>query len=140
MGYRLLAPHEIRLLLADLPPGEAQRIWQQALNKASITWRFWIGVLVAINAWLVGDNLVRRFEPNFVVLLVFGTLGARGVFAIMLRLWLPSLRERVRLELVAIGRCPDCGYDVRDIAGCGPECGWRIESNPQVSKNLPLSN
>ena len=140
MRYRLIAPHEIRLLLANLPPGEGQRIWQQALNKASITWRFWIGVLVAIIAWLVAANLASRFKPNFVVMLVFGTLGAWGVFAIMLRLWLPSLRERVRLELAAIGRCPDCGYDVRATAGRCPECGWRSGSNPLPPKNRGISD
>jgi len=119
-------PHEIKLLLADLTPLERARIWKIAFGRAQGSWQAWIGSL----GGGVGAFLGITFAPT----ISRGLVGyhLRGIIVAVMagfgaylggRVRAVAAMRHLRRELAAIGRCPSCGYDLRETPNRCPECG-----------------
>ena len=125
--FDLPQPHEIRLLLADLPPDERERLWRNAELATRRGGRYWTGLFVSscfMFAVLVAPDTSRLRLRDVALMLLAGLIGMFVAERIRRR----DLRHYLETELVKMGRCPKCGYDVRATPGGCPECGSSIES------------
>lgn len=109
-------------VLAPEEKGRVSRlIWRERITRYMPVVFFWI-------AYDVPLFFTHRYYPR--------PLAGLAGFVVGLKLagrgwWNRSRMTIVRAELLAMGRCPFCGFDLRGTSWRCPECGHRVGDVPQ---------
>lgn len=126
----LCKPYEAKLLLSDVDKSDARIIWQRAWQRAGNCRATYIGRvlggLVALATYLVAMPIIFAYGNLARLLVLVATAYIGGYISGRLFRAQVALRY-LRRELVAIGRCSKCGYDLeKRSSGRCPECGASV--------------
>jgi hypothetical protein len=109
--------------LSRLPPGDHRRARLAGVGRGLRRWQMGVGLLVA-GLCAGGASFVSQHIPvdQWLRLVIVG--AGSGVGGLLASRFFASAQEPyIRAELLRMGHCPRCGYDLRATPDRCPECG-----------------